>query len=222
MPWSELHWAAFRNDVPGIKRLTDPAGGFCCRKSLHADITDLHGATPLHVAANAGQADAVNALLCSGDVTVDAKNSDGETPLHWVTKNKMTMTDVHNGHLMSVRLLLKHGANAEMGDKDRCTPLHSACNRGYLELVKMLLFEANAGKGANPNTQNKDNKSAKSIIESKNPKAPNVTAIKELFRRFETEGFAEGSTMPVSTEHTMTPPARRRGPELTRPAGVQP
>ena len=44
---------------------------------------------------------------------------EGETPLHWITKNKVSPSDIHNGHLMATRILLKYGANAQMGDNVR-------------------------------------------------------------------------------------------------------
>ena len=39
MPWSQLHWCAFRNDAQGIKKLTSP-GAFCCRKAMAPDTVD--------------------------------------------------------------------------------------------------------------------------------------------------------------------------------------
>ena len=39
MPWSQLHWCAFRNDARGIDRLLTP-GGFCCRRPPSPDVRD--------------------------------------------------------------------------------------------------------------------------------------------------------------------------------------
>ena len=54
----------------------------------------------------------------------------------------------------------------------------------------MLLFEAKEGKRANPNTQNRKDKTAKMMVESQDPRAPNVKAILKLFLRVETEGVS--------------------------------
>ena len=39
LPWSQLHWCAFRNDARGIYRLLTP-GGFCCRRLPSPDVRD--------------------------------------------------------------------------------------------------------------------------------------------------------------------------------------
>jgi hypothetical protein len=38
MPWSQLHWAAFRNDAQGIKKLTKPSS--CCGRQISPDKPD--------------------------------------------------------------------------------------------------------------------------------------------------------------------------------------
>eukprot|EP01049_Picozoa_sp_SAG25_P021316 SAG25_NODE_7843_length_454_cov_1.577465_1_plen_60_part_01 len=38
MPWSQLHWCAFRNDVQGIRKLTE--GGGCFTSRMDPNIPD--------------------------------------------------------------------------------------------------------------------------------------------------------------------------------------
>ena len=162
MPWSQLHWCAFRNDVHGIQKLTKNPG--CCRRPIQPDKRDLAGVTPLHVACNHGQCHAVQALLDAGaDATAVTKEVDiegagpsgGETALHWVVKLRYTpdeqlrvhdmRNEGHNGHTMAGRLLLKQGADANAKSKTTGrTALHGAIENGWDELVKVLLFEGGA------------------------------------------------------------------------------
>jgi len=81
-----------------------------------------------------GDAAAVVALLFAG-ASVDAKDYDGWTPLHYAAY--YVNADV-------TRVLLEAGASVDLKDSTGWTPLHLAAFRGHADLAKTLI-----GAGAN-------------------------------------------------------------------------
>jgi ankyrin repeat protein len=92
------------------------------------------GKTPLYIAAQHGNEEAVKLLLDAGADPNQAIGN-GETPLFIAT---------HNAHPKVVAQLLKKGANANLGKKSE-SPLHVATFLGHTEIVAELL-----NAGANP------------------------------------------------------------------------
>jgi ankyrin repeat protein len=86
-----LHSAAATNDAETVRLLarftssridSDPLpAGIDLPPVVDANSTDAEAATPLHIAATFGHADAISALL-EASADVYATNSDGDTPLH--------------------------------------------------------------------------------------------------------------------------------------------
>src|SRR6185295_4303611 len=73
-----------------------------------ASMLTTSGATPLHFAAEAGNADAINALLNAG-ADVNAKESEnGQTPLIFAASA---------GNVDAMKALIKHGADVNMPSK---------------------------------------------------------------------------------------------------------
>ena len=133
-----------------------------CRK-MFAPNEILKGNTRLHLAVANGSLDAVKALL-AGSANPNARNNQGNTPLH-----------LANGNIAIIKELLAGGANPtiknNLGEKPlgitavngandintkHCpknrngnTPLHVAAENGDLELVKQLVT-----KGADINAKN--------------------------------------------------------------------
>jgi ankyrin repeat protein len=83
-------------------------------------------------------------MLLAAQSQVNAKNAEGETPLHWAAGAGLTN---------SADLLLGHGADINATDNDGNTPLHFAITANRTEMVDWLL-----GKGANPNLPNREGK----------------------------------------------------------------
>ena len=73
-------------------------------------------------------------MLFTTDTTVDSKNINGYTPLHWAA---------HNGHTACVRSLLAANATVDRQNRSGCTPLLYAATNGHISCVTTLL-EANA------------------------------------------------------------------------------
>ena len=92
------------------------------------------GLTPLSGAASRKHVDAVQILL-EYNTDINSQSDGGETPLYWV------LTRGHSDGKVPdiVRRLLEHGADPNICDNDRSTPLHQASSRGSLEAVRLLL-----------------------------------------------------------------------------------
>lgn len=85
--------------------------------------------TPLHDAAQSGNAATLRALLDNGH-DPNVKNGAGQTPLHLAAGE---------GHLDCMTLLIEHGAKVNARNRDLRTPLHRAAWRGRNEAVRLLL-----------------------------------------------------------------------------------
>lgn len=107
---------------------------------LGADLAkaDSEGSTPLHRAAESGDAEAVAVLLESKGVPLEAKREDGATAL-WLACDHRDP--------QAARVLLDRGANPNVRRRpDGATPLHLAVEKRSVLLVRALLE-----KGADPN-----------------------------------------------------------------------
>ncbi|EQC38580.1 hypothetical protein SDRG_04283 [Saprolegnia diclina VS20] len=103
----------------------------CHKAHLHVDFPDDFGYTSLHYAAQWDRVDVVAYLFQKG-ASVDARAC-GATPLHRAA---------FRGSVASVRLLLAHGADANLPDTsfgDLRTALHKAASEGHDDIVALLL-----------------------------------------------------------------------------------
>jgi len=85
----------------------------------------------LREAAGAGDGRRVKELLEQG-AQVDAKDDDGQTPLHLASEN---------GHIESMRELLMKNADVHSKTKKGSTPLHYASLAGQIDSVRELLMK---------------------------------------------------------------------------------
>ena len=104
---------------PSLVRATDPS----------ENGATARGATPLHVAASVGEADAARLLLDLG-ADPNARSSAGHAPLHYAAMG---------GHLAVAELLLRHGADpAAVDGEHHATPAGWAEFFERTELVELL------------------------------------------------------------------------------------
>lgn len=105
---------------------------------------DDRGVRPLHIAAAAGDAHAVRALLDKG-VPVDVRDAGGKTPLHWAAYLDLEAS----AKGASIVALIERGADVNARSNGGSTPLHEAASAGNVIAVKILLKH-----GADPLARN--------------------------------------------------------------------
>ena len=138
----------------------------------------LHAETyPLHEAAKAGDLDSVNHFITVHMADVDAKNNDGNTPLHDAAlrgnasvasiliaagadvnaKNNFGETPLHHaalrGNASVASILIAAGADVNAKDNLGDTPLHYAAQRGNASVASILIA---AGADVNVKANNGD------------------------------------------------------------------
>ena len=86
------------------------------------------GRTPLHLAANSGDGEALTALLEAG-ADAEARDLRGQTPLH---------SAANGGHAETVTALLEAVVEMEARDIDGMSPLHRAARNGRVAAVTTL------------------------------------------------------------------------------------
>lgn len=96
--------------------------------------TNRFGGTALIPAADRGHLDYVREILTTTKINVNHVNNLGWTAL----LEAVILGDGGKTHTEIVRLLLQHGADRNIADKEGVTPFQHARQRGYTEMVKLL------------------------------------------------------------------------------------
>ncbi len=109
--------------------------------AAHADtkLTNRYGGTALIPAAERGHVEIVKILLTQTDVDVDHINNLGWTAL----LEAIVLSDGGIEHQQIVQLLVDHGADVNIPDKDGVTPLQHARARGF-KAIEQILVQAQA------------------------------------------------------------------------------
>ncbi|KYQ93926.1 hypothetical protein DLAC_04923 [Tieghemostelium lacteum] len=88
-------------------------------------------------AAKRGESESVEEYIldpeCKPDI--NAKDSNGDTPLHWAARN---------GHDDVIKVLVKYKADVNILNNSKETPLHKAAWKNNLEAVRALVIDGRA------------------------------------------------------------------------------
>lgn len=119
---TSLHQAAHLNHCACISVLL--------RHGASMSVEDTKGDTPLHLAAWAGNVEALGSLLAHGADVDWLSGRDGYSPL-WCA--------ISANHIDAARLLLKHGARVSLRSGSGLMPLHQAAVTGQSAMCELLL-----------------------------------------------------------------------------------
>ncbi|WP_238655387.1 ankyrin repeat domain-containing protein [Paenibacillus piscarius] len=97
-------------------------------------LTNRYGGTALIPAADRGHVEVVKYLLVHSDVDIDHINNLGWTAL----LEAVILGDGGERHQAIVKLLLTHGADPAIADREGVTPLAHARSQGYTEMSSLL------------------------------------------------------------------------------------
>ncbi|MEK5429181.1 ankyrin repeat domain-containing protein [Cytobacillus sp. FSL R7-0680] len=97
-------------------------------------ITNRYGGIAIIPACERGHIEVVKELLTHSDTDVNHINN-----LHWTALlEAIILSDGGKTHQEIVQLLIDHGADITITDKDGVTPLQHARDRGYREMIEIM------------------------------------------------------------------------------------
>ena len=107
----------------------------CVAAGADTKLVNRYGGSALIPAAERGHVAVVEEILLTTDVDVDHVNNLGWTAL----LEAVILTDGGPKHQQIVQLLLDHGADPSIADRDGVTALEHARRRGFAEIEKILV-----------------------------------------------------------------------------------
>ena len=144
MNWAQIHPSRTALDYANALGLVQLIESMAKENSGNADS---FGNTPLHQACHNGQGEVVKTMLAKGDMDINARNDDKETPLFLA---------IAEDNILIAELLLEAGADANIpGGRGSNSPLHIAAANENEHLVKSLLAH-----GAKIDERNEDGETA--------------------------------------------------------------
>ncbi|KAL1259509.1 hypothetical protein QQF64_010086, partial [Cirrhinus molitorella] len=121
--------------------------------SPHLEMRNYEGLTPLHLAVQNGDKKLARILLKSGAEINAGDNKSGRSPLVHAVENNFTEM---------VSFLIESGCDVNAQSYSGNTALHSACGRGHIEIVRVLLKN-----GADSSLKNNHNDTAIMVANNK-------------------------------------------------------
>jgi serine/threonine-protein phosphatase 6 regulatory ankyrin repeat subunit B len=146
----------------------------------NVNVADDNGWTALRIAAHFGRLTTVQALLGAPEININAQDSEGSTALYIAALN---------GNYDVVKELINHGANVNLANNDRWTPLISATGKGHLTTIQALL----SVPGININAKNDGGLTALYIAALND----NYDVVKALIK--------QGADVDITDNHGQTP-----------------
>ena len=98
-------------------------------------ITNRYGGTALIPASEHGYIDVIRELLTKTDIDINHVNNLGWTAL----MEAIILNDGDKTQQQTVQLLIDHGADVNIPDNDKVTPLQHAREKGFKEIEEILL-----------------------------------------------------------------------------------
>lgn len=105
---------------------------FLLKNGANPTISNEAGVTPLHTAAWKQKHSICEVLLGCSSIDVNAKEKEGETPLHAACKWANTPEGL-------IKLLLDHKADPNVQDSESQAPLYEACRSGNSAAARVLI-----------------------------------------------------------------------------------
>ena len=128
--WTPLHHAVKEGRLRDIQRLIQNGADVNKTTGQSSGPTATRFFSPLHIAVQEGQHEALKLLLAVNGIKVDKMKTANETPLYLAAEK---------GDIEAVNLLIAKNADVNKEARGGFTPLWAAASNGHAEVVKLLI-----------------------------------------------------------------------------------